>query len=66
MANLFTDAVSADLDRYETEQIKALVRLSKCDICGKPIQDTYYYEINDEKVCSECLDSEFKKDIDFD
>ena len=62
----YTDAVSADLDRYETQQQKALARLPKCDICGKRIQDTYYYEINDEKVCPGCLDSEFKKDIDFD
>ena len=62
----YPDAVSADLARYEEEQQRQLDRLPKCDICGKPIQDTYYYEINDEKVCPGCLDSEFKKDIDFD
>lgn len=35
-----------------------------CEYCGHPIQDEYYYSINDEAVCQDCLDAHFRKDID--
>lgn len=71
MANLFTDypdSVSADLASYEAKQRKWFDRLPKCDVCGQPIQGTHYYEINDEKVCADCIEDEFKRtlEVDFD
>ena len=54
----------ADFDRYMREQEKRLERLPKCDYCGEPIQDEFYYEINGENICHDCLDDHFRKDVD--
>lgn len=61
-----TDDPVADFDRYDAEQQKQLDRLPKCDICDHPIQDDHYYQINGDNVCPDCLDNEFRKDVDFD
>lgn len=58
-------AVPDNFDMWETherEQERRLAELPVCDICGKPIQDEHYYLINDENVCPECLDNEFRKE----
>ena len=54
-----------DFDRLDREQAKWLESLPKCGICGEPIQDEHYYQINSENVCPECLDIHFRKDVDF-
>ena len=35
-----------------------------CGYCGEHIQYGYYFDINDEVVCQDCLDAHFRKDID--
>lgn len=59
-----TDDPLRDFDRYDSEQQRNLDMLPKCDICGEPIQDDYCYEINDELICHECLEANYKKRID--
>jgi formylmethanofuran dehydrogenase subunit E len=49
-----------DFNRRDAEYAEWLKTLPKCDICGEPIQDEYYYEINGDKICPECLE-DFKK-----
>lgn len=56
------DGNLAFLDEHESEQDEALESLPKCDQCGEPIQDDYYYEINGERICEGCLDK-YKKYI---
>lgn len=59
---MFTDDPIADARRHDKEQQDWLNRLPRCGICGKPIQDEHYYCINDENVCPECLEDEFRKE----
>ena len=42
--------------------IAYLESLPVCERCGEPIQDEHLYLINDEFVCQECLDRDFRKD----
>ena len=51
-------------EAHDREQEQALEKLPYCEICGNPIQDEHLYLINDEFVCQECLDRDFRKDVD--
>ena len=53
-----------DSERRDREQAEYLESLPQCEICGEPIQDEHLYLINDEFVCQECLDRDFKKETD--
>lgn len=58
-----TDDPAADFDRFDAEQQKALEKLPVCSYCNEPVQDDYFYEINDEVVCEECLNQNFRKNV---
>lgn len=49
----------ADYERAEAEK-----ELPVCSECGEPIQDDYYYFINDEILCEECLITNYRKSVD--
>lgn len=51
-------------EAHEAEQERRLAELPKCDICDNPIQSDHLYLINDEFVCPECLDRDFRKEVD--
>lgn len=51
-------------EAHDREREQALGKLPVCEICGKPIQDEHLYLINDEFVCPDCLDRDFRKDTD--
>ena len=55
----------ADHDRYEADRERSLSRLPRCSICHYPIEDDYYYVIEGENICPECLDENFKRTVDF-
>lgn len=55
-----------DFNRLDREQAKHEAQLPKCDICDQPIQDDYFYLINGDNVCSECLNDHFRKEVDLD
>lgn len=61
----YSDNPLMDFEHHDREQAKRLAELPKCDICDQPIQDDHYYLINGDNVCSECLENEFRKDVDF-
>lgn len=46
---------------HEAKQEKLLERLPNCEYCGVLIQDDFYWEINDEVICEQCLNSYFRK-----
>lgn len=54
----------ADFLAHEREQERWLARLPVCDICGHPVQDDHYYEINGEVICERCLDDHFRRETD--
>ena len=51
-------------EAHDAEQERQLDNLPKCECCGEPIQDEYFYEINDEVLCVHCLNEYFRKDVD--
>ena len=53
------DAFSA----YDAEQQRQLARYPVCEFCDKTIQDDYFYIINDESICEECLCREFRRSV---
>lgn len=59
-----TDDPLTDFARHDREQAKRLAELPVCDICDNPIQDEHYYLINGDNICPECLENEFRKDVD--
>lgn len=52
-------------EAHEREQEKRLAQLPVCVYCDNPIQDDHFYLINGDNVCPECLENEFRKDVDF-
>lgn len=48
-------------EQHQQELDAALEKRPKCDYCNEPIQDDYFFEINGEFICEDCLDRFFKK-----
>lgn len=46
---------------HDAEQAKQGKKIPECSECGTKVQDDYFYEINDEVICSDCLDSHHRK-----
>lgn len=57
------DGNLAFLDEHEREQDEALESLPKCDECGNPIQEDYYFPLNGERICEGCLYKNHRKFI---
>lgn len=58
----WTDDPVKDAERYIADQEKrAAELLPKCADCGEYVQEDYYFEINDEVICPDCLDSHYRK-----
>lgn len=58
-----TDDPVADFTRYDAEQEAELEKMPKCSECSEYIQDEHYYEINDEVVCEECLNQNYRESV---
>ena len=56
-----TEDPLADFNRWDAAQESELSRLPKCADCGEVIQDEYFYLINDEPICEECLNLNYRK-----
>lgn len=48
-------------ERHDAEQQRLLNRLPQCYECSEPIQDEDCYLINDELICPDCLNSNYRK-----
>lgn len=56
-----TDDPVADYERYDAELEQERELLPECSGCGEKIEDDFCYEINDEIICEECLERNFRK-----
>lgn len=56
-----TDDPIADYDRYCAEEEQARELLPECSECGRKIEDDCCYQINDEIICEECLERNYRK-----
>lgn len=59
-----TDDPIADFARWDAEQAAQEGKLPRCDYCNEPVQDDYFYQINDEVICPDCLNNHFRKEVD--
>ena len=59
----YTDDPVKDYDRYDAEQTTKFKQYPLCSYCCDPIFDDYLYEINDEVICEECLNENFRKNV---
>lgn len=57
----YTDNPVADFERYDRKQQSKLAMLPVCSECGEPIQDEYFYLINDENICEQCMKDNYRK-----
>ena len=53
-----------ELERQQQEEADWLANLPVCSNCGEPIQDEHYYVINDENICPECMNNDFRVEND--
>lgn len=49
--------------RHEMQQYMALKRRPKCSNCDEHIEGSKCYLINDVLICPDCLERDFKKDV---
>ena len=50
-----TDDPIRDFETHEAMLAAKLEKCPVCDYCGERITDDHFYEINDERVCPDCL-----------
>ncbi len=58
-----TDDPIADYNRHQAEIEKWLAKRPECADCGEPVQDEYFYLINDEVICPDCLKNNYRKNV---
>lgn len=63
MGFFYTDDPVADAEHYAAEQDRQLEKLPVCDYCGEPIQDEFFFLIDDEPICKSCLIHNFRKRV---
>ena len=56
-----TDAPDIDFLKHDAEKEAELEKMPVCSYCSQHIQDDFLYEINDEVICEECLNQNFRK-----
>jgi len=59
----FTDDAERDFARHDMEQARREARLPVCEEkkCRKRIQDDYYFEIDGEILCEDCMIRRYRK-----
>lgn len=60
----YSDDPVADFNRFDAEQEKAMQKYPECADCGKRITDDFYYEIDGETLCEECMNDKYRKWVD--
>lgn len=49
---------------HDSNQMDALEQLPVCDCCGEHIQDEHLYLISGEILCMDCLNDQYRRDVD--
>lgn len=60
----YTDDPIRDAEAHDADLQAELDKLPVCSYCNQPIQDDYYFDINDEIICEDCLKENFRKRVD--
>lgn len=59
----YSDDPARDFDRWDTEQARREARLPVCENpkCKKRINDDFYWEIDGEILCEDCMNLRYRK-----
>lgn len=49
--------------KFDAEQTEEMERLPVCDLYNKTIDDEFYFEIEGEIFCEDCLNEVFRKSV---
>ena len=58
---MYTDDPARDFAQWDMEQTMAEAMLPVCDDCGEVINDDYYYEVEGDILCEECMKHRYRK-----
>lgn len=58
----YSDDPVWDAERHQEDQDRRLEQRPVCSDCGHHVQDDHYYLINDEVICRDCLESNYRKE----
>jgi formylmethanofuran dehydrogenase subunit E len=59
----YTDDPERDFRAYDAKQARYLAKLPKCADCDEPIQEDHFYLINDEPICADCMEANYRKRV---
>lgn len=51
-------------ERHDREMERRLAARPVCGDCGNPIQDEYWFEVEGEILCEECMHDRYRKSAD--
>lgn len=57
----YSDDPVRDFDRHDMAMAQREARLPQCEKCGKPINDDFFYEIDNEILCEKCMHDEYSR-----
>lgn len=63
MPFFYSDDPVRDADRYDAYQEAQRDKLPECTYCTEKIDEDYYFDINGEPVCGDCLDKHHRKRV---
>ena len=55
----YSDDPVRDFEMHDAEQSAKLDRLPECDNCNRPIQQDTFFLYRGDKICRECMETEF-------
>jgi formylmethanofuran dehydrogenase subunit E len=53
-------------ERNERELERRLASRPRCEDCGEHIQDEFYFEVEGDILCEECMHDRYRKAVDAD
>ena len=59
----YSDDPVRDAERHYAEQDRQLEKRPVCSECGEPVQHDFFFLINDEVICPDCLVSNYRKEV---
>ena len=60
----YSDNPILDFELHDAQQSRRLQMRPVCANCDEHIQDDYFYLINGEAICQNCLDADYRKETD--
>ena len=59
----YTDDPIADAAAFDAELARLEKEVPVCVNCDRPVADDFYYEVNDEVICAECMEMHFRREV---